>query len=136
MVSYFPLRLCSQVLLINVYHHLMTKKNKYMNSRWDSTFSENHWSTLETTKQFVHKILLSYLHTQICHLGLQESQKMVWLLDCWSMHKGHGFLDYMKETHPNILVIFIPTNYTNVLQPTIVILQWLLKHAFKVQFNS
>jgi hypothetical protein len=68
-------------------------KDKCKNSSWDLTFSENHWSTLETMKQFVHKILLRYLHIQICHLGLQESQKMVWLLDCWSMHKGHGFLD-------------------------------------------
>jgi hypothetical protein len=68
-------------------------KDKCKNSGWDLTFSENHWSTLETMKQFVHKILLRYLHIQICHLGLQESQKMVWLLDCWSMHKGHGFLD-------------------------------------------
>jgi hypothetical protein len=40
--------------------------------------------------------------------------KMVWLLDCWSMNKGCDFLDWMKETHPNILVIFIPTNYTSV----------------------
>jgi hypothetical protein len=61
---------------------------------------------------------------------------MVWLLDCWYVHKGCDFLDWMKETHPNILVIFIPANYTNVLQSIDVILQWLLKHAFKVQFNS
>jgi hypothetical protein len=31
-------------------------KNKCMNSGWGFTFSENHWSTLETTKQFIHKI--------------------------------------------------------------------------------
>jgi hypothetical protein len=30
-------------------------------------------------------------------------------------HKGRDFLDWMKETHPNILEIFIPINYTNVL---------------------
>jgi hypothetical protein len=61
---------------------------------------------------------------------------MVWLLDCRFMHKGRDLLDWMKETHQNILVIFIPTNYINVLQPTYVILQWSLKHAFKIRFNS
>jgi hypothetical protein len=45
-------------------------KEKCMNSCWDLTFSENHWSTLETKKQFVHKILSPYLHIQICHLRL------------------------------------------------------------------
>jgi hypothetical protein len=57
-------------------------KDKCMNSSQDPTFNENHSSTLETTKQFFRKILLPYLHTQICHLGLHESQNMVWLLDC------------------------------------------------------
>jgi hypothetical protein len=61
---------------------------------------------------------------------------MVWLLDCQFMHKGRDLLDWMKETNKNILVIFIPTNYIDVLQPTNVILQWSLKHAFKTQFNS
>jgi hypothetical protein len=27
------------------------------------------------------------------------------------VHKGCDILDWMKETHPNILVILIPTNY-------------------------
>ncbi len=59
----------------------------------------------------------------------------MWLLDCWFVHKGYDFLDWMKETHPNILVIFILANYTNVLKLGNVILQWPIKHAFKVQFN-
>ncbi len=98
-------------MFIGTIHHCLPPsnegKNKCMSSSWDLTFNENHGSTLQTTKQFIHKILLPYLHIQICHLGLQESQKLVWLLDCWSMHKGCDFLDWMKETHPNILVIFI-----------------------------
>jgi hypothetical protein len=60
---------------------------------------------------------------------------MAWLLDCWFVHKGHDFLDCMKETHPNILVTFILANYTNVLKLANVILLWPIIHAFKVQFN-
>ncbi len=71
-------------------------EDKCMSSSWELTFSENHWCTLEITKQYVHKILLPYLHIQITQLKLQENKKMVWLLDCWSVHKNHEFLDWMK----------------------------------------
>ncbi len=37
-------------------------EQKCINSSWDLTFSEIHWSTLKTTKDFVHKVLLAYLH--------------------------------------------------------------------------
>ncbi len=42
----------------------------------------------------------------------------------------------MKKDHPNIMVIFILVNCTNELQLADVILQWPLKHAFKVEFNT
>lgn len=62
------------IVLKRTTHHCFPPSNegedKCMNLGWDLTFNENHSSTLETTKQFVHKILLPYLHTQICHLGL------------------------------------------------------------------
>ncbi len=104
-------------MLKNITHHCLPPSNegkdKCMNLGWNLTFNENHSSTLDTTKQFVHDILLPYLHIQICHLGLHESQKMVWLLDCWSMNEGHDFLDWMKETHPNILIL-LPYLHTQI----------------------
>jgi hypothetical protein len=42
----------------------------------------------------------------------------------------------MKKEHTNILLIFVPINCTSEFQPTNVILQKPLKHAFKVHFNS
>ncbi len=76
------------------------------------------------------------MHSQIEQLDLPKHQKMVWMLDCWFIDKNHEFLDWIKEDHPNILVIVIPTNCTIELQPTYVILQRPLKHAFKVEFNT
>jgi len=67
-----------------------------INDGWDFTFSENHWSTLETTKRFVHKILLPFLHSQLEQLTLPKQHKMIWLLDCWSVHKNNEFLDLHK----------------------------------------
>ncbi len=48
------------------------KKTYCINDDWDFTFSENHWSSLETTKQFVQKILLPYLQSQIQLLRLKK----------------------------------------------------------------
>jgi hypothetical protein len=36
-------------------------KTSCVNNGWDLIFIENHWSSLETTKKFVKKILLPYL---------------------------------------------------------------------------
>ncbi len=36
-------------------------KTSCINNGWDLIFIENHWSSLETTKQFVKKIILPYL---------------------------------------------------------------------------
>jgi hypothetical protein len=65
-----------QIVFIGTTHRTLPPNNegKFMrsNNGWDLTFSENHWSTFETTKRFAHKILLSYLHSQIKQLGLPE----------------------------------------------------------------
>jgi hypothetical protein len=49
-------------------------------------------------------------------MGLQTHQKLIWLLtfkylDCWSVHKSQKVLDWIKEKHPNILVVFVLANY-------------------------
>jgi len=79
--------------------------------------------------------LLIYLRNQIQQLNLQENQKLVWLIDCWSVHKSKQFVIYIKG-HPNILVVFVPTNCTSELQPVNVMIQRPLKQAFKVNFNK
>jgi hypothetical protein len=51
-------------------------------SSWHVTFTSNHWSTLDTCKEFVDKILSSYRKEQIEELGLSDHQEMIWLIDC------------------------------------------------------
>jgi len=67
------------------------RKTNCINDGWDLTFCENHWSSLETTKQFVQKILLPYLQSQIQLLGLKKEQKMVWIIDYWNVHINEEF---------------------------------------------
>ncbi len=61
---------------------------------------------------------------------------MVWLLNCWSVHKSQDFFNWIKQKHPNILVVFIPTNYINVLSLIDIILHCPLKYVFKMEFNK
>jgi hypothetical protein len=46
------------------------------------------------------------------------------------------FIDWIKEVHPTILLIFIPTNCTSAYQPADVILQRPFKHGFRQQFDN
>jgi hypothetical protein len=103
---------------------------------WDLTTSHNHWSTLQTYKDFVEKVLQVYRVAQVQTLGLPSDQQLIWLIDCWSVHKSEEFLTWVKKKHPEILILFIPTNCRAVLQPADIIIQRPLKHAFMLQFNS
>ena len=59
------------------------------------TFSHNHWSTLDTCKEFVKKILLPYKDLQVELLNLPAMHDMIWLIDCWSVHISKEFLEWM-----------------------------------------
>jgi hypothetical protein len=51
------------------------------------TMSENHWSNFVTMKSFVEKVLDPWRVKKCEELGLApDSQKMVWLIDCWKVH--------------------------------------------------
>jgi hypothetical protein len=66
--------LLGQVVFTSTTHKCLPPSNegkqKCINLGWDFTFSENHWSMLETMKDFFCKVLLAYLHKQIQQLDL------------------------------------------------------------------
>ena len=82
------------------------------------------------------KILQPYLAPMINLHNLPKNQKLIWLIDSWSVHKSSEFLNWIKSEHANVLVLFVPSNSTSKLQPADVILQRPLKHAFKLQFHK
>jgi hypothetical protein len=72
---------------------------------WHLTYNGNHWSNLKTCKLFVEKILQPYRLKRLLELNLDEDSKLIWLLDCWSVHMSREFIDWIKEVHPTILLI-------------------------------
>jgi hypothetical protein len=103
---------------------------------WHLTYSSNHWSNLDTCKDFVKKILEPYRVKQVQQMGLDDDSKLLWLLNCWSVHISHEFTNWLKEVHPIILLIFVPANCTSVYQPADVILQRPFKHGFRQEFDN
>ncbi|THU92546.1 hypothetical protein K435DRAFT_671948 [Dendrothele bispora CBS 962.96] len=84
-------------------------------------------------KSLVNEIIAPYFEQKKRELGIEcpEEQRSIWKIDCWSVHKSEGFLGWMKKTHPNIILIFVPSNCTSVFQPLDVGVQRVLKQSFK-----
>ena len=105
-------------------------KRDCLNHGFHFNMTENHWSNLKTCKEFVKCILIPYFEDIVGKMSLPKSQKMIWLIDCWCVHKSEAFLSWMKKEYPWICVLFILANCTSKLQPVDVILQRPLKCGF------
>ncbi|THU81984.1 hypothetical protein K435DRAFT_610801, partial [Dendrothele bispora CBS 962.96] len=76
--------------------------------------TKTYWSTMETMKSLVNDIISPYFERKKRELNIENpgEQRSIWKIDCWSVHKSKEFLSWMKTTHPNIIVIFVPGNCT------------------------
>ena len=78
------------------------------------TQTPNHLSKLETCKDSVVKILKPWWLLQGVEKNLPESVKMVWPIDCWSVHISKNFREWLKDVHSNWLcIVFVPANSTS-----------------------
>ncbi|KAG8965486.1 hypothetical protein FRC00_001650 [Tulasnella sp. 408] len=85
---------------------------------------EKHWSTLATMKA-------PYIARTLQQLGLKSTQKVLLILDCWTVHRSAEFLDWMRNTQKNLKMVFIPGGCTGDFQPQDVGTQRLVKHIIK-----
>jgi hypothetical protein len=46
-----------------------------------------YWSTQQTMRELVDNIIASYFSKQKAKLGLPDSQKAIWQIDVWSVHR-------------------------------------------------
>ena len=81
-------------------------------------------------------IIKPYRQKQGKEMGLEKYAKLIWLLDCQSVHMSKDFTSWVKEKYPQILLIFVPANCTSILQPTDVMIQRPFKHSFRQQFDN
>jgi hypothetical protein len=77
---------------------------------------------------FMNNILVPYYDQTKAELGLPEDQRTLWYINCWSVHCGDPFLNWMGHKHPNIIVDFVPAQMTGLYQPCDVGFQGIFKH--------
>mmetsp|Transcript_14770 Transcript_14770/g.22095 ORF Transcript_14770/g.22095 Transcript_14770/m.22095 type:complete len:98 (+) Transcript_14770:240-533(+) len=57
-------------------------------------------------------------HQRVIHeKGLPAEQKMLIIWDVYCRHRDADLLAWIKERFPNILILFIPANLTEMCQP-------------------
>lgn len=101
------------------------------------TFSDNHWSSQKTMREWVQHVLLPYARCQIARHQLTDAAAhIILVLDVWAVHKSAEFREFIKEHHPNIHLVYVPANCTSKLQVADVILQRPFKHGVKQRFNE
>lgn len=93
--------------------------------------TKTYWSNLNTMKSLVNDIIAPYFNAKRKDLGLPSTQKALWKIDCWSVHKSEEFRTWMKKTHPNIIIIYVPGGCTGLWQPLDVAIQRPLKLSLK-----
>ena len=96
----------------------------------------NHWSNQRTMQRFVNEILAPYFDTQKTHISLPQTQKSLWIIDVWSVHRSNEFLGWMQDNHPTILIDFVPGGCTGVSQPLDVGINRPFKQSIKVSYHA
>lgn len=94
------------------------------------TNSDNHWSTLETMKDYVNFVLDPWRRKA------GNDAEMVLLLDAWSVHRSKEFRDWMDAQHKRIHLVFVPANCTSMLQVADVALNRPFKASIRKSFNE
>ncbi|VDC01763.1 unnamed protein product [Peniophora sp. CBMAI 1063] len=98
--------------------------------------TSTYWSTHETMHRLVDEQIAPYRERVIQEQALPTDQKLIWLIDVWSVHRSKEFRDWMQEHHPEIIVLYVPGGCTGVFQPCDVGIQRLLKHIWKCVFHE
>lgn len=90
---------------------------KALEKGWHITQIANHWADIVTTMAYVKKVLLPYYKNMCILKGLPyKTQKIIFIIDCWSVHCSSHFRAWMQH-YPFILTLYVPPNMTSVAQP-------------------
>jgi DDE superfamily endonuclease len=96
----------------------------------------NHWSNQRTMRRFVDEILAPYLDAQKTHIGRPQSQKSLWIIDVWAVHRSDEFISWMRDNHPTILIDFVPGGCTGISQPLDIGINRPFKQSIKVSYHA
>jgi len=105
-------------------------------ARVDITHSDNHWSTQETMRGWIERVLMPYSERMIEAHQLPGNAHMLLLLDAWSVHRSEEFRAWLAREHPRIHLVYVPSNCTSKLQLADVALQRPFKSCITQSFSE
>ena len=101
---------------------------------WHITFTPNHWANEDTMVAYIYNILLPYVTSTHKNLQLSDTFPALVLFDHFKAQLTERVLDIL-DFH-NILVIDVPANCTDRLQPLDVSVNKSMKHHLKESFQE
>ncbi|KAG6863217.1 hypothetical protein C0991_007362 [Blastosporella zonata] len=105
-------------------------------SQHEFSNTDTYWSNQTTMRDFVDHILAPYFNGVKQAQGLPPTQKALWTIDVWSVHRSKEFITWMKTNHPNIILDFVPGGCTGVAQPCDVGIQRPFKLSTKRSYHE
>jgi hypothetical protein len=75
--------------------------------KFEPSHSTTYWSTQAMMWSLMNDIIVTYFNKKKDGLGLPSKQCSLWMIDCWSVHKSKEFCDWMKKTHPTIIISYL-----------------------------
>ena len=84
-------------------------------SDWHVTCTPNHWSNEEKMREYIERIIVPYVNCKRNELKLPSDQPTLAIFDVFRGQQTQSIMDLLEEN--NILVVNIPANCTDRLQP-------------------
>lgn len=98
------------------------------------THSDNHWSNLETMKEYINEVVQPFVSWIIESMELPADQHAILLIDAWSVHRSDAFQNWMRDEFPHLHIVFIPGGTTGIFQPADVALNRPFKHFVRTAY--
>ncbi|KZT56375.1 hypothetical protein CALCODRAFT_406204, partial [Calocera cornea HHB12733] len=74
--------------------------------------SATYWTNFHTLKLFVNTLLVPYFERQNKNHSRPSHASCLWIIDVYSVHRSEEFRAWIHETHPWVLVHYIPASCT------------------------
>ena len=101
---------------------------------WHITYSENHWSNENTMKDYIHNIILPYVTRKRDELKLTPDYPALILFDNFKAQCTSPLLQTLDDN--NIVVLLIPPNCTDRLQPLDISVNKAAKEFMRREFQK
>ena len=104
--------------------------------KFKSSNTKTYWSNQKTMQNFVNDILAPYFDGVKVRHNRPPTQKSLWQIDVWSVHRSKEFRGWMHKNHPTIYVDYVPGGCTGAFQACDVGIQRPLKLSLRKSYHE